>query len=181
MADRLLGDVVLASNRAASTVSLGLHAAAENLLVKALRAAGTGDHDRAGAYVARAVRLGFDEHEKVQPAWSQAHMLLFGMVVDALEERPADDHRWLDAALAVLADCGDYARTALLHSLAVVDHDWQLERQESRRIRAALDGIAWASEPEISPPGEEAEQVQAILQILDAVASYDHALDPTRG
>ena len=81
----------------------------------------------------------------------------------------------------MLADCGDYARTALLHSLAVVDHDWQLERQESRRIRAALDGIAWASEPEISPPGEEAEQVQAILKILDAVASYDHALDPTRG
>ena len=176
MTDRPLGHLRLASNLAASAVSEGQQSAAENLLVKALRAAGDGDRDRAGAYVARAVRLGFDEYEEVQIAWRQAHLLLFGVVVDALEECPAQDSRWLDAALAVLVDCRDHARTALLHALAVLYHDCPLDRHESRRIRAALDGVDSTPEPVIPPPGDGAEQVRAILQILDAVAAYDHAL-----
>jgi hypothetical protein len=47
--------------------------------------------------------------------------------------------------------------------------------------RHPLDGVAWTPEPDTSPPAGEAEQVQAILQILDVVASYDHALELTRG
>jgi hypothetical protein len=160
MIDRPLGYLTLASNLAASAVSEGQQSAAENLLVKALRAAGDGDHDRAGAYVARAVRLGFDEYEEVQIAWRQVHLLLVGVVVDAIEECPADDSRGLDATLAVLVDCRDHARTALLHALAGVDR---------------------TSEPKIPPPGDEAEQVRAILQILDVVAAYGHVLDPNRG
>lgn len=178
-ADRPLGDVSVISNRATSPISHGLQEAAENLLNKALKALRTGDHRRAETYTARAARLDFDDHEEVHPAWMQAHMLLFEAVTDALEECPDDDHSWLDAALAVLADCGEYARPELEQVLATVDHDWRLRPQESRRVQTALAGVTWSPGLESSPPEQDAERIRAILQILGAVASYQRALDLT--
>lgn len=177
--DRPLGDVTLVSNRARSTFSHGLQAAAENLLVKALRAIQAGDSRRAETYVARAVHLDFDDHEEVHPAWLQAHMLLFEAVTDALEECPDDDHSWLDAALAILPECGEYALPELQQVLATIDHDWRLEPRESRRVRAALGDFVWTPRLETSPPEEDVERSRAILQILDAVASYRRRLDGT--
>lgn len=176
--ERPLGDVTLVSNRAAAAVSDGLQTAAENLLGKGLRAILTGDRPRAEAYVARAVRLDFDDHEEINPAWWQAHMFLFEVVTDAMEDSEAGDHRWLDAAMTVLAGCGEYARTEFLRVLATIDDDWRLEPRESRRIRTAVHGLGGSHERETSPPEQDAEHVRAVLQILDAVAAFQNELEP---
>jgi len=168
-----------ASGRAMSAVSAGLHAAAENLLIKALWEAQSGDLGRAEVYVTRAVRLDFDDHEQVHPARQQAQMLLFSSVVDALEGCEIGDGRWLDAALAVLPDCEEHARAELLGVLADVDHDWEVERDESRRIRAVLVGLTPTLDPEDTRSLPEAEQVRIILQVLDAVSAYRDALGVT--
>lgn len=166
-----------ASGRAMSAVSAGLHAAAENLLIKALREAESGAVARAEAYVTRAVQLDFDDHEQVHPARQEAQMLLFSSVVDALEACEIGDERWLDAALAVLPDCEEHARTELLGVLAEVDRDWDVERDESRRIRAALGGITPTLDLADAQSVPEADQAQIILQVLDAVTAYRDALD----
>jgi hypothetical protein len=166
--DKPLDGVRHASGRAMSVVSVGLHTAAENLLVKALRAARSGDLERAEVYVTRAVRLDFDHHEQVHPAPRQAQMLLFTAVTDALEECELGDGRWLDAALTVLPDCDEHARVELLSVLADIDHDWHVEPDESRRIRAAIADLAPTPDADTrSVP--EAEQVRTILQVLDVV------------
>lgn len=176
-ADQPLDGVRHASGHAMSAVSFGLHAAAENLLIKALRAAEAGDLERAGAYVTRAVRLDFDDHEQVHPARQQAQMLLFDSVTDALEGCETGDDRWLDAALAVLPDCEERARAELLGVLAVVDQDWQLERAESRRIRTTLGGLTPTLDLDDTRSVPEAEQVRVILQVLGAVSAYRDAFD----
>ena len=178
-ADQALDGVRHASGRAMSAVSLGLHAAAENLLIKALRAAQSGDLERAEVYVTRAVQLDFDDHEQVHPARQQAQMLLFSSVTDALEGCEIGDHRWLDAALTVLPDCGEHARTELLGVLADVDQDWEVEHRESRRIKAALAGRTPAPDLEDTRSVPEVEQVRIILQVLDAVSAYRDALEVT--
>lgn len=177
--DQPLDGVRHASGRAMSAVSLGLHAAAENLLIKALRAVRSGDAERAEGYVTRAAQLDFDDHEQVHPARQQAQMLLFSSVTDALEGCEAGDDRWLDAALAVLPDCEAHARAELLSVLADVDHDWEVERDESRRIRAALAGLTPSLDLEDTRSAPEAEQVRMIMQVLDAVSDYRDALEVT--
>ena len=162
-----------------SAVSAGLHAAAENLLIKALRAARSGDLGRAEAYVTRAAQLDFDDHEQVHPARNQVQMLLFSSVIDALEECETGDGRWLDAALAVLPDCEEYGRAVLLGALADIDQDWEVERVESRRIRAALADRTSTLDFEDTRAVPEAEQVRMVLQVLDAVSAYRDALGVT--
>jgi len=179
-ADQPLDGVRHASGRALSAVSFGLHTAAENLLVKALRAARSGDVERAEAYVTRAVRLDFDDHEQVHPAPQQAQMLLFTAVTDALEECELGDGRWLDAALTVLPDCEEHARAELLSVLADVDHDWHVEPHESRQIRAARAGLTVTSDHDDARSVPEAEQVRMILQVLDVVSAYGDALKARR-
>lgn len=168
-----------ASGRAMSAVSAGLHAAADNLLIKALRAAQSGDLGRAETYVTRAVHLDFDDHEQVHPARQQAQMLLFSSVTDALEGCELGDERWLDAALAVLPDCEDHARAELVGVLADVDHDWEVDHDESRRIRATLAGLTPTLDLQDTRSTPEAEQVRIILQVLDALSAYRDALGVT--
>ena len=59
----------------------------------------TGDRDRARAFVDRAARLPYDEHEQAAPVAIAVHMELFCLVTDTLEQAEADDSRWLDAAV----------------------------------------------------------------------------------
>jgi len=176
-ADLPLDDLRHASRRTMSAVSFSLAVAAENLLIKALRAARSGDLDRARAYVTRALRLDFDEHERVHPARQQAQMLLFNAVTDALEDSQEGDHRWLDAALAVLPDCEEHARAEFLGVLNAVDQDWDVEPDESRRIRTTLGHPAPALELQDTRSVPEAEYVQVILQVLTAASAYLDVLE----
>jgi hypothetical protein len=89
------GDVESVSGRTLQPFSFAGQRAAENLLIKARRALDNNDVDRARAFVDRAVRLPFDEHEGAAPAALAVHMDLFCVVTDALEQAEADDSRWL--------------------------------------------------------------------------------------
>ena len=63
-----------------------------------------GDRDTARALVLRTQALGHDEHEDVDVCSWGAHMTLFNLVTDVMEDHD-DEWAWLDAAATVLAPC----------------------------------------------------------------------------
>ncbi len=152
---------------------------AENLLVKALDALDAGDGATAETRVRRALHLPFDDYEEVTPGWWRAYMLLFTAIVDEWEDGEGED--WLDAALAAEAQAEGFGRIALRSALNVIDHDYELDRDASRRIRARLGGVQplvdWQ---DLLPEGDEAT-VAAILQVLAAYNAFDDALGAVSG
>jgi len=140
-ADRPLGDALLASGRTLAPFSQALGHGAENLLVKAIDALEAQDEDRATALVRRAVGLPFDEHEEVVPAAAAAHLMLFNLVTDVMEDSPDDDERWLDAALGILSDSDGPARLDVRDVLVAIAQDYDLTQNERRRLTAGIRGV----------------------------------------
>lgn len=174
--DRGLGDIEFFKHRALSPFSRASSEAARNLLHKAQRALDDDDTERARAYVMRAMQLPFDEAEEVLPVTWEAHMMLFTAVTDALEESDEDDTAWLDAALDVLASAGRVGRSAMASVLSDVPSDFEVSRQEEKRLRRAIAGIPPKTEPfeRGSSPDEMAEH---ILEVVRTTNAYQDALD----
>jgi hypothetical protein len=174
--DRGLGNIEFFRHRAISAFSTASSEAARTLLHKAQRALDDRDTERARAYVMRAVQLPFDEAEGVLPVTWEAHMLLFTAVTDALEESDEDDAAWLDAALDVLASAGTVGRSAMASALSDVPSDFEVTRQEEKRLRRAIAGIPPETEPfdRGSSPDERAEYV---LEVVRTTNAYQDALD----
>jgi hypothetical protein len=172
--NRPFGDVEAHSGRVLQPFSFAGQRAAENLLIKARRALDEHDADRARAFVDRAVRLPFDEHEKAAPVALAAHMDLFCVVTDTLEQNADDDAGWLDAAVAVLRDAEDAAAYELRDVLVSIEHDYALSPHEHKTLRAAVAPI---------PPRAElrdleltaAELGDHVMAILHARRGYDTA------
>lgn len=174
--NRGFGDVEFASGRSLQRFSAAGMAAADNLLAKAQRAIRDADRERAARYIARAVDLPFDDHEEAHPAAWQAHMALFTVVTDEVDEAAADDHRWLDAAIQVLGSAGDWARLDLRDVLSSIDHDYQLEGRERRRLRQAIADVPASSELiDLALPPEQL--AAALLEVVEACVAYEEALD----
>lgn len=174
--ERPLDDVAVTSNHLRLAESSGLHAGAENLLLKAIDALGATDEARAEALVRRAARLPFDDYEQMAPAWWQAYMLLFSSITDELEDGPGDDD-WLTAALAVDDTAVEYGRAAVRLALAVIDADFPITHDQGRRIRSRIgERRARQDWQAMIPEGEDAVTA-AILQVLAAFTAYDDALD----
>lgn len=175
-ADRGFGDIAFFKHRATSAFSRASSEAARNLLHKAQRALDDDDTERARAYVMRALQLPFDEAEELLPVAWEAHMLLFTAVTDALEESDEDDTAWLDAALDVLASAGTVGRSAMASVLSDVPSDFEVTRQEEKRLRRAIAGIPPETEPfdRGSSPDEKAEHV---LEVVRTTNAYQDALD----
>ena len=74
------------SNLVLAEVSQGQQMAATNLLEKAAVALHQGDRDKARAMVLRAQALGHDEHEDVDVCSWSAHMTMFNLVTDVLDD-----------------------------------------------------------------------------------------------
>ena len=140
-ADRPFGDVESLSGRTLQPFSIAGQKAATNLLDKARRALNDGDLERAKGFVDRAVRLPYDEHEQAAPVAIAVHMELFCLVTDTLEQAEADDSRWLDAAVDVLAIADESARFDMRDVLAAIDQDYSLNSPERSRIRQAVAPI----------------------------------------
>lgn len=173
------GDVDMVSGRTLQTFSIAGERAAANLLRKARRALTARDLDRARTFVDRAAQLPYDEHEQVAPAAVGAHMELFCLVADALEQSETDDSRWLDAAVRVLASADEQARYDLRDVLAAIDQDYSLTRPEHSRIQSAIASVpdrAELTDLALSP-SELAEHVVAILAACD---DYSTALREVR-
>ena len=179
-ANRPFGDVESLSGRTLQPFSLAGQRAAENLLVKARRALDEHAVDRARAFVDRAVRLPFDEHEGAAPAALAVHMDLFCAVTDALEQTEADDSRWLDAALGVLGDADWAAACDLRDVLVAIDHDYSLSPVEHRRIRAAIASVPDRAELR-DLKVSTSELRDHIMSILNARCAYRKALEALAG
>jgi hypothetical protein len=174
-ADRPFGDVESVSGQTLQPFSIAGQQAAANLLGKARRALDEGDLDRARAFVDRAVRLPYDQHEQAAPAAIAAHMELFCLVTDTLEQPQIDDSRWLDAAVAVLASADEPARCDMRDVLAAIDQDYSLTSPERSRIHAAIALVPDRAELRdlALNPTELGEQV---VSILAACGNYRAAL-----
>ncbi len=167
-ANQPFGDIEIQSNKTLAPFSAAGRKAAENLLSKAQRALGNDEPERAKSYINKAVQLPYDEHEETDPAAWVAHLDLFGVVVDAAEECPPDDSRWLDAALHLLEETEDPARSDLRVVLSNIDQDYQLTGTERTRLRAAIDAVpkrASLDDLRLSPQ-ELAEHVLANLMLI---------------
>lgn len=175
--DRPFGNVDSMSGLVLQPFSIAGQQSARNLLTKARRALDGGDLDRATRLVDRAARLPYDQHEQAPPVAIVASLELFSEVVDALEVADPDDSRWLDAALAVLADSErESVRCELGQVLAAIEQDYTPNPSESAKIRLAVAGIP--ERPELRDlrlaPAELGDQV---LAILAACRAYRTALD----
>jgi len=149
---------------------------ADNLLAKA-RKVWHDDRARGVAYVQRAFRLPFDEVEQVPPVVLAAHNMLFCAVVDVLEDSDDADHRWLDAALAVLETATPLGQGVLRGVFKDVEHDRDLygvAHADRRRLRAAV-----ASGP-VGPAPWDADcqaDVDYVVTIIDLCQAYEQALN----
>jgi hypothetical protein len=184
MSDRGLGDIQLRSNLDVSARSLTTARAAKNLLAKARRDLATGQVERAGSYIDRALRLPYNESAEAPTAASEAHMILFTIVSEALEDGDEGDCTWLDAAEATLPLCGEHAREDLLQTLRTIDHDYRVTPPERRRIRAiAPSGAHTNGVRDVvhdRAGDDEATQRIVITELLLATTVYEAELDRRR-
>lgn len=164
------------SNRTLEPVSDALLDGARNLLEKAYRDLERGDLERAAALVDRAVALPFDDHEQAYPALLAGFGLLFGAVVEALEDCDDDDHTWLDAATAVIDGLGPDA-VVLGAVLLTVLHDFDVTPAESRRIVRAVSGTTAADEFREALGDDRSAHRREVLNALRATVAYERALD----
>jgi hypothetical protein len=174
-ADRPFGDVESMSGRTLQPFSIAGQQAAANLLTKARRALDDHNPDRARAFVDRAVRLPYDDHEKAAPAAIAAQMELFCLVTGTLEQSAVGESSWLEAAITVLADADEAARCDMRDVLTAIDHDYSLTTLERSRIHSAIASVPPRAELR-DLPVHSTELTAHVLSVLTACARYRHAL-----
>lgn len=161
------GELELASGHTAQRFSVAGQQAASNLLVKASRALDGDETERARAYVDRAVRLPYDEHEQSHPVAMEVHMMLFCLVTDVLENADEDDSRWLDAAIRAQTAADEAGRCTMRDVLVAIDNDYRLKGAERASLRSAIAAVP--DRPELSDldlgPGELGEHVMSVLAV----------------
>lgn len=145
--------------------------AAGTLLENATAALAVGNLERARRLVRRAKALGRDEHEDVEVCSMAAHMALFTLVSDALEDE--EPMVWLDAAAAVLPSLEGAGRTELLGCLLILGDEAELEPTERR----VLGRLTRGAERPVSVFDGRVLDVDDVLQVLAATAAYDDAVD----
>jgi hypothetical protein len=164
------------SNLVLAEVSQGQQRAATNLLEKAAVALHRGDRDAARALVLRTQALGHDEHEDVDVCSWGAHMTLFNLVTDVLDDSD-DEWAWLDAAATVLQAGPESAvpetgRQELIDVLVTISKEY-LEHTESARLQPLIrDALR---RPSISDG--RVLDVEEVLGVLAAIAAYEDAVD----
>jgi hypothetical protein len=174
-ADRLEA-LRLESNLVLAEVSQGQQIAATNLLEKAAVALHRGDRDTARAMVRRAQALGHDEHEDVDVCSWSAHMTLFNLVTDVLEDSD-EEWAWLDATATVLPAVPESGREELIDVLVIISQEYQLDHIASTRLRPLIrDALR---RPSISDG--RVLDVEEVLGVLATIAAYEDAVDEIEG
>jgi hypothetical protein len=171
-ANRGLGDIELRATAALSPFSRAQMAAATNLLTKALRALDDDDIDRARRFVDRAVALPYDDHERRHPGAAMAHMEMFSVVTDALED---GDDDWLGAAADTLTSAPAEARYSMRDTLTAILQDYDLSEHEQRRVRHLIKDIPERVElGDLDLPPEQ--MAAAVLEVLEGVIHFEDSM-----
>ena len=175
-----LGEGYRSSLRAANDQSGSRHAGATNLLHKAARALASGDDDRALSLIGRAAGIPWDAFEEEIPAAGSAHMMLFCLVADAVEDSDEDDTAWLAAVLATLDEVDGSGRADLQHCLAVIAHDYRLPSA----VRVLVERTISDTDPDTirldDLPDGSPELLDRLHASLRAYNSYERALGDLR-
>lgn len=165
------GDTDLVSGRIMQPFSRASHQAASNLLQKAIRAVQADDPDRGRRYVERAARLPFDRHEEQHPLAGEAHMMLYNLVIDELEDAAENDSGWLDAALEVLAASDHAVSCEVRDVLTVVDKEYNITARERSTLRAAVADVP--PRAELRDLAVDADDlVEIVMSLIDARIAY---------
>lgn len=170
--NRPLGDLQVRANLANFAADQAVDNAADNLLAKALRDRADGNHDRADAYIEKALRLPDSPQRGGPAAQEAANLMLYSAVVDEVEVADPGDSSWLDRALIVLDECGELAALDLKNTLKAVASGYGLEPEEKRRIKAAIGGDDHEKALALLLETGQASQRELIEQCLDAVILY---------
>ncbi|EWT07716.1 hypothetical protein N864_01050 [Intrasporangium chromatireducens Q5-1] len=138
--NRGFGDILAVSGQTESRAASGLHAGAENLVTKALRALEEGDEERAVRYTSQASRLPWDAHEEVWPGALATHFALFEELSEAMEDAEDGDTRWIDDAVTVLGEVSGEPREHLARTLGIFGRDAtiDLSSAEAKKIHRAV-------------------------------------------
>jgi len=163
------------SNLALAEVSQGQQRAATNLLEKASVALYRGDLDSARALVLRTQALGHDEHEDVDVCSWGAHMTLFNLVTDVMDDHD-DEWAWLDAAATVLPTVPEAGRLELVDVLVTISKEY-LDHTAVTRLRPLIRGALRRQ----SIPDGRVLDVEEVLGVLAAIAAYEDAVDAIEG
>ena len=134
--NRGFGDIPYRANVATAPIREAQMEAAANLLEKAFNALRDADHDRALRMARRAAALPFDEGEQAQPGAYQAHMMMFMVVTDELED--VEGEGWLDAALDALVTSPEHGRFTMRDCLVAISEDYDLSPDDLKRIRRSV-------------------------------------------
>ena len=163
------------SNLVLAEVSQGQQRAATNLLEKASVALYRGDRDTARALVLRTQALGHDEHEDVDVCSWGAHMTLFNLVTDVMDDHD-DEWAWLDAAAKVLPTVPEAGRLELVDVLVTISKEY-LDHTAVTRLRPLIRGALRRQ----SIPDGRVLDVEEVLGVLAAIAAYEDAVDAIEG
>lgn len=172
-----LEHVARAGRRVDQRQSFALADAANNLLDKAATALAAGDEERARGYVARALRLPFDTHERLAPGLRYAGHRLFSALTDAAEGSDEDDQAWIDAAEALLPTVRGHVHAALVNLLGVIAHDADflgVTETEARRLSRQVPNFTVTDLPEDEVP--EGEREDYVLGLLRLTLDYERQL-----
>jgi hypothetical protein len=171
--DRPLDVVQFSSNKLNQHLSAASSAAADNLLTKARRRLQEGQEQQAEAFIQRALRLAYDEHEEQQPALWSAHMALFMTISDDLEASDPADQSWLDRAVALIGAFGPAADAEIRSCLRTFLSDmYTLSPTETRRLKALTAGVPFDADPFAGLPADEGSHTRAIAEVLRAVTRH---------
>jgi len=160
------------SNIAKFQADQAVDIAADNLLAKALRDLADGNRSRADAYIEKAMRLPDSRQRGGPAAQGAAHLMVFSAIVDEVELADPGDSSWLDRALIVLDECGELAALDLKDALQSVASDYDLERGEKKRIRAAVGEDDHEKAIALLLETGRASARELVQQCLDAVILY---------
>jgi hypothetical protein len=179
--DRPLDDAQVSSNLLNRSFSEASAEASANLLAKALRRIESGEDDRAGAFILRALQLPYDDFEEMRPAPWSAHMLLFDSISDDVESCEPGDQGWLDRAESLIGRFGDPADLEIRGCLrSFRDDAFVMTGPERRRLKTLTEGIPLDAEPFATVPADDASLAAAIGDLLRVLIEH-HRLTSTIG
>lgn len=172
--NRGFGDILAVSGQTEYRAAAGLHAAAENLVNKALVAFEDGDEDRAVRLASRASRLPWDDFEERWPGALAAHMALHEALSEAMESSDEGDTAWLDDAIRVLGELTGEIHEHLADTLATFAWDKGMDATpaEARKIRQAVGANREESRFGDDPTATPDQLLPSILEILRVTHRY---------
>lgn len=120
----------------------------------------------------------FEPHEQVWPGLWAAHMRLFMIVTDMVEEWPEGDHSWVDVLAGFARDARGLDLVELQYLAAVLIQDAVLLNVDDHEADL-LEAVAAGADPKVEPALEilEEERTDYVLALARLIPRVEDALE----